>query len=293
MSVPDYLRLSPQPPGGPLLHRGGRTRPDRRHRLGPGLRPAARAIGRWPRPCWRSWPSWPRTRSTWRMLHPQPGDELGLQDAVGELLRLSLVDREGEQLRVRRLVQDVVRARLSEPAARQRRTGAADCATPQRTATTPAGRPGRRTWSCWPGTGWNLATMPTGWSTRCPRWPPGTPRAPSTRRPPRSSRPRCGWPGCPAAPEPSILERRLSASSGEVSRHRRPAGRGAGSAPARGGHPATAAGRTGRRRARARGSTGLGHVLNCADDIEAAIAAHRRALAALDGAGRDDLTHRC
>ena len=33
----------------------------------------------------------------------------------------------------------------------------------------------------------------------------------------------------------------------------------------------------------------LGHVLNCADDIEGAIAAHRRALAVLDRAGRDDL----
>ena len=41
------------------------------------------------------------------------GDELDVQEAIGELLRLSLVDRKGPILRVHRLVQDVVRLGLS------------------------------------------------------------------------------------------------------------------------------------------------------------------------------------
>ena len=49
------------------------------------------------------------------LLAPLTEDELDLQDAVAELLRLSLVDRDRNELRVHRLVQDVVRARLPEP----------------------------------------------------------------------------------------------------------------------------------------------------------------------------------
>ena len=48
------------------------------------------------------------------------GDELDVQEAIGELLRLSLVDRKGAVLRVHRLVQDVVRARLPAATARDR-----------------------------------------------------------------------------------------------------------------------------------------------------------------------------
>ena len=47
-------------------------------------------------------------------------DELDVQEAIGELLRLSLVDREGRPVRVHRLVQDVVRVGLAR---RRRRTG--------------------------------------------------------------------------------------------------------------------------------------------------------------------------
>lgn len=54
------------------------------------------------------------------MLGPLAPDELDLQDALAELLRLSLVDRKAGVLRVHRLVQDVARARLSGPAARER-----------------------------------------------------------------------------------------------------------------------------------------------------------------------------
>ncbi len=52
------------------------------------------------------------------------GDELDVQEAIGELLRLSLVDRKGASLRVHRLVQDVVRARLTDAAAGERLDGA-------------------------------------------------------------------------------------------------------------------------------------------------------------------------
>ncbi|HEY0814427.1 MAG TPA: BTAD domain-containing putative transcriptional regulator [Pseudonocardia sp.] len=60
------------------------------------------------------------------MLRPlAAGDELDVQEAIGELLRLSLVDRKGATLRVHRLVQDVVRARLSAASARERLDAAA------------------------------------------------------------------------------------------------------------------------------------------------------------------------
>ena len=53
------------------------------------------------------------------------GDELDVQEAIGELLRLSLVDRKGPILRVHRLVQDVVRFGLSPATARSRLDAAA------------------------------------------------------------------------------------------------------------------------------------------------------------------------
>ena len=49
----------------------------------------------------------------------EPG-ELELQEALRELLRLSLVDRESDTVRVHRLVQDVVRARMTEAARHDR-----------------------------------------------------------------------------------------------------------------------------------------------------------------------------
>ena len=48
------------------------------------------------------------------LLAPLAGDELDLHDAVGELLRLSLVDRKAGQLRMHGLLQDVIRDRLPE-----------------------------------------------------------------------------------------------------------------------------------------------------------------------------------
>ena len=47
-------------------------------------------------------------------------DELGLHNAIADLLRFSLVDRHADTLRVHRLVQDVVRARMSADTFRQR-----------------------------------------------------------------------------------------------------------------------------------------------------------------------------
>jgi len=62
------------------------------------------------------------TVSTLRRLgHPEPfADELDLQDALAELLRLSLVDRDAGVVRVHRLVQDVVRARMPDRVRRHR-----------------------------------------------------------------------------------------------------------------------------------------------------------------------------
>jgi DNA-binding SARP family transcriptional activator len=58
-------------------------------------------------------------------------DELELADALGELLRLSLVDREADTVRVHRLVQDVVRARMTPEAGRHRLAAVAATCTVQ------------------------------------------------------------------------------------------------------------------------------------------------------------------
>ena len=75
----------------------------------------------------------------------EPG-ELELQDALRELLRLSLVDREADTVRVHRLVQDVVRARMSEAARRDRLAVVAHACVAQAIGVHEAGarRPGRR-----------------------------------------------------------------------------------------------------------------------------------------------------
>ncbi|HZG90279.1 MAG TPA: BTAD domain-containing putative transcriptional regulator [Pseudonocardia sp.] len=59
------------------------------------------------------------------MLAPLVEDEIELQDVLGELLRLSLVDRKGASLRMHRLVQDVARARLDAERVRRRLARAA------------------------------------------------------------------------------------------------------------------------------------------------------------------------
>jgi DNA-binding SARP family transcriptional activator len=57
---------------------------------------------------------------TMQLLTPLVADELDLHDALAELLRLSLIDRQASVVRVHRLVQDVVRARLPAPLGHQR-----------------------------------------------------------------------------------------------------------------------------------------------------------------------------
>lgn len=69
----------------------------------------------------------------------EPG-ELELQEALRELLRLSLVDREADTVRVHRLVQDVVRARMSEAARRERLAVVARACVAQAAEAADAGR---------------------------------------------------------------------------------------------------------------------------------------------------------
>lgn len=61
-----------------------------------------------------------------RQLFPQPDQDLGLADAVAELRRFSLIDRDGATLTVHRLVQTVVRSRLDPVARLKRLTSAAE-----------------------------------------------------------------------------------------------------------------------------------------------------------------------
>ena len=174
-------------------------------------------------------------------------DELELPDALAELLRLSLVDREADTVRVHRLVQDVVRARMTAGrAARPARRGGGDLRRPGR-----RGRRGRR-----------------------PRRPPGRARRPRRGARRRPGRPRRGAeprgrragaagavPGCraraarraaaagrrrrPGRPWPADLPARRGARCG------RAAGAGPGAAPG-GGRAAGGRGRGRRRRARPR-----------------------------------------
>ena len=95
------------------------------------------------------------------VLTPLAADELDLHDAIGELLRLSLVDREGGAAAHARPAagrHPEPAAGAGPPGAVRRRGRAVRRPVPRRT--TPARRPGRRTWSCWPGTGRAWALVP-------------------------------------------------------------------------------------------------------------------------------------
>ena len=69
----------------------------------------------------------------------EPG-ELELQEALRELLRLSLVDRESDTVRVHRLVQDVVRARMTDAARHGRLAAVARACVAQAVESTRSGR---------------------------------------------------------------------------------------------------------------------------------------------------------
>ncbi|WP_219414408.1 BTAD domain-containing putative transcriptional regulator [Pseudonocardia nigra] len=213
-------------------------------------------------------------------LAPLADDELDLQDALAELLRLSLVDRKGNVLRVHRLVQDVVRARLSPEQRRTLLEQAADlcvadaprgaahlvllAAHSEAIGVVPDGLVG------------SLAAVARRFAGRA-LYPAAEQVLAAALRLARVQ-------GGDADP---VLEGALTCQLGEV---------------------LDAAGRLGRalelhRRAveildrvpvpsdvvRAHAHNRLGHVLNCADDVGGAIAAHERALATLQDAGRADL----
>ena len=211
----------------------------------------------------------------------------------GELLRLSLVDREADTVRVHRLVQDVVarpddRGGPPRPA-RHGGAGLRRRRRPRPDATSPTTSP--RTSSCSPGTPRRSAWSPDGLVEALERV--------ARRHAKRALYPaadhvlasrRCG---CPTALDGDPAVRgRLTCALGQVLDAARPARAGAGAAPCR-------RSRSWRPRSHpddvvlAHAHNRLGHVLNCADDAPAAIAAHRRALDVLHRAGRATWSPRC
>lgn len=220
------------------------------------------------------------------MLAPLADDELDLQDAIAELLRLSLVDRDGTVLRCHRLVQDVVRTRLPEAVRRERLAAAAGlCRAPVRDADT--------AWAAWAAHlvvlaahGATLGSVPDGLLealAAVARWYAARALYPAARQVLEAALRLVRMTGT----GPGVQEGALLCQLGEV---------------------LDAAGRLGEALELHRRAVGLldelvgpddvvlahahnrlGHVLNCADDTDGAIAAHGRALGALVAAGRDDL----
>ena len=132
---------------------------------------------RGPRSCWRRSPSSPRTRSRWPRWPGSSRTSWSCRRRCGELLRLSLVDREADTVRVHRLVQDVVRARMTdagpprparrgwhEPASRRPRVHGGHDVRPRRRR-----RPRRAPRRASPGTARRWARSRTGWSRPCER----------------------------------------------------------------------------------------------------------------------------
>jgi DNA-binding SARP family transcriptional activator len=216
-------------------------------------------------------------------------DELELQDALGELLRLSLVDRDAGSVRVHRLVQDVVRLRMTEEARNARLAATVQACMTQAAEggaavdavaahlvalATHAEAPAARTGAAVPpGLVEGLATVAERQAERA--------LYPAAEHVLRTALHLHGPGGAPA------LRGRLVCQLGQV---------------------LDAAGSLGpalelhREAVRildavvapddvvlAHAHNRLGHVLNCADDAPAAIEAHRHALATLRGAGHDAL----
>jgi DNA-binding SARP family transcriptional activator len=240
----------------------------------------------------------------------EPG-ELELQEALRELLRLSLVDREADTVRVHRLVQDVVRARMTGAARRDRLAAVARACVEQAAEGTASGRDVADDLAahlvCLAGHGEALGTEPDGLVDALERV--------AVRQAERAL--------YPAAEHVLRAALRLHGRGDEAGAleldRRTPPGPPV-SSP-RNGDPAVrgrltcalgqvldAAGRLApalelHREAvalleatvdpddavLAHAHNRLGHVLNCADDAVAAIVAHRRALDVLHRAGRADL----
>jgi DNA-binding SARP family transcriptional activator/tetratricopeptide (TPR) repeat protein len=216
--------------------------------------------------------------ATLRRLGPDAfADELDLQDALAELLRLSLVDRDAGVVRVHRLVQDVVRARMPVGVRRRRLVEAAQACTGTDAEDVDAHLVSIAAHAE------ALATVPDGLVEAL---------AELARR----QAARALYPAAQhvletalrlAADGDAVLTGRLVCRLGEVLDAA--------------GHLAPAL-ELHRRAVRildsaldpddvvlAHAYNRLGHVLNCADDPVAAIEAHERALLALQKAGRDDL----
>jgi DNA-binding SARP family transcriptional activator/tetratricopeptide (TPR) repeat protein len=207
-------------------------------------------------------------------------DELDLHDALAELLRLSLVDRDSGVVRVHRLVQDVVRARMPVGVRQRRLVEAARACT----ATGAGTEDVAAHLVCLAAHAEALAALPDG-------------LVESLAELARRQAARALYPAAQRVLEAAL---RLQESIGDPVLH--------GRLVCQLGEVLDAAGYLGpaldlhRRAVRildsildpddvvlAHAYNRLGHVLNCADDSVAAIEAHERALVALQKAARDDL----
>jgi DNA-binding SARP family transcriptional activator len=207
-------------------------------------------------------------------------DELDLQDALAELLRLSLVDRDSGIVRVHRLVQDVVRARMPVGVRQRRLVEATRACTANGAGTEDVAAH----LVCLAAHAETLATVPDE-------------LVEALAEVARRQAARALYPAAQRVLEAAL---RLQESIGDPVLH--------GRLVCQLGEVLDAAGYLGpaidlhRRAVRILDSTldpddvvlahaynRLGHVLNCADDAVAAIEAHERALVALQKAARDDL----
>ncbi len=222
-------------------------------------------------------------------------DELELQEALRELLRLSLVDREADTVWVHRLVQDVVRARMSATARGERLTAVALACVAQAAHAAAAGRDVPDDLAAHlvylAGHAEALGTEPDGLVDALERV--------AARQAERALYPAAEHvlraalrlPGVAAPDGEPAVRGRLTCALGQVLDA---AGR---LAPALDLHREAVAlleatvdpDDPAHRAVLAHAYNRLGHVLNCADEAPAAIVAHRRALDVLHRAGRTDL----
>ena len=233
----------------------------------------------------------------------EPG-ELELQEVLRELLRLSLVDREADTVRVHRLVQDVVRARMTKTARRDRLDAVTRACVEQASESTESTKVPGTTASgrdvpddlaahlvCLAGHGEALGTEPDGLVAALERVAARqAERAlyPAAEHVLRAALRLHGAGGAAGGP---AVQGRLTCALGQVLDA---AGR---LAPALELHREAVAlleatvdpDDLSRCPVLAHAHNRLGHVLNCADDAPAAIVAHRRALDVLRRAGRADL----
>jgi DNA-binding SARP family transcriptional activator len=220
----------------------------------------------------------------------QPG-ELELQDALRELLRLSLIDREAETVRVHRLVQDVVRARMTDTARRDRLVAVTRACVAQSVDWVEHGRDVPDDQAAHlvslAGHGESLGTEPDGLVETLERVAGRQAERALYPAAEHVLRAALRLHAAGAARDDSAVRGRLTCALGQVLDT---AGR---LAPALELHREAVALLEATDRpgdaVLAHAYNRLGHVLNCADDAAAAIVAHRQALDVLHRAGRTDL----